>query len=34
VAAEYDEVLVDATHWMLIDHSQQTAELVADWLQR
>lgn len=34
VAAEYDEVLVDATHWMLIDQPQRIAELVADWLQR
>ena len=31
VAAEYDEVQLDATHWMLYEQPDRIAELIADW---
>ncbi len=34
VAAEYDEFVLDTSHWMLFEAPDRVAELVLDWLDR
>ena len=31
VGAEYDEVALDTTHWMLYEAPEQVADLIAEW---
>ncbi len=34
VAADYDEFVLDTSHWMLYEAPERVAELVLDWLER